>query len=69
MKLTSSAEVAAFLFDTDNAFPAADSVQELTISDHNVLPAGAVLGVNVTQETTADHNGFVIQITGLLEKV
>ena len=67
--LTAEKDVAVKTFTDEVLYPAKDGVTTLTISDHNILNAGAVVGIKVTQGTTADHNGFVVQISGLIEKI
>ncbi len=68
--ITTGKTVASKTFDNVVIYPAVNTVATLTLDpDHAELKAGDVLGLTVTQGATADHNGFTMQVSGLIEKV
>ena len=68
--ITESVNVAAKTFTNVVVYPAANVAAELTlVTAQQTVKAGDTLGMTITQGTTADHNGFVLQVIGLLEEV
>ena len=58
--------IAAKTWDADPAYPAVNVPVDLTLTDYVVLPAGTILTSTVTQGNTADHNGILLLVEGML---
>ena len=66
--LTANQNVVTKVFDDDEVvYPNPGQANSFAVPAGAILPSGAVLGVAVTQGATADHNGFVIQVSGVIE--
>jgi hypothetical protein len=67
--ITTSVNMAVKTFNNVVVFPDANEATSLTLASNVEVKANEVLGVNVTQGATADHQGFLVQVIGLIEKL